>query len=376
MFSMKMGLPPRFAGVTLLALGNGAADVSATISAIAQNPQEGYQMSLGALTGAGMFVGTAVAGIVIVIADGVKCRGALVRDLLMFVITLGVVYGYFERGEIGPGAIQCFFWLYLSFVLVVLLADIYHRAVVLPRIRKEESEARLRLSAVNVGFGDMGDGIGTTIEEGEESSTGTSVRTGGLSPPGEVELASARTTSTDVFHTPLNSRLEEEGYSSGDDGPTSPLRRPGLALANAAPPLKPRGVFRRGVDRVMVAMSNYGPDEGKAGVNQSFYGWGGGLEVNSERNDEQVKFHGAHGILTNRGSVEEQDEEPNEPAFAPTSSYRALMEGMDNMCTIEGSLSSGMGTSWYRAWLTAKEDFGNHFSDYNRDFYARLDCPS
>ena len=49
MFSVKLGLPPRFAGVTLLALGNGAADVSATMNAIASDPTNGYKMSLGAL---------------------------------------------------------------------------------------------------------------------------------------------------------------------------------------------------------------------------------------------------------------------------------------------------------------------------------------
>ena len=42
MFSVKLGLPPRFAGVTLLALGNGAADVIATMNAIPSDPTNGY----------------------------------------------------------------------------------------------------------------------------------------------------------------------------------------------------------------------------------------------------------------------------------------------------------------------------------------------
>jgi len=53
MFSKKLGLPPRFAGVTLLALGNGAADVSSTISAVTSNPSTGYKLTLGSLTGCG-----------------------------------------------------------------------------------------------------------------------------------------------------------------------------------------------------------------------------------------------------------------------------------------------------------------------------------
>jgi len=70
MFSLRLGLPSGFSRVTLLALGNGAANVSATVNAITTDMQNGYQMALGALTGAGMFVGTIVAGLVVLAAGG------------------------------------------------------------------------------------------------------------------------------------------------------------------------------------------------------------------------------------------------------------------------------------------------------------------
>ena len=41
------------AGATLMALGNGAPDVSSTVAAI-NSSSDGYQLSLGALTGAGV----------------------------------------------------------------------------------------------------------------------------------------------------------------------------------------------------------------------------------------------------------------------------------------------------------------------------------
>jgi len=372
MFSIKMGLPPRFAGVTLLALGNGAADVSATISAIAQNPQEGYLMAMGALTGAGMFVGTVVAGIVIVVADGVKCRGALVRDLLMFIITLVVVYVYFDKGEIGPSAIHCFFWLYFSFVVVVLAADIYHRAVVLPRIRKEEEYSRSQIQGA-----EGADGDGANAENIEDGRNGMEhvvnfnlsnvmqddTAASPSSPRNGIELAGANTSST-LFHTPLNSQMEESDVSNYD-GQTSPLHH------GVSPPKK-RGRIRRGVDRIMVAMSNYGPDEGKSVPNKSFYnGWSGGLEVNSERNDEHVKLHGATGILTRQSSVREEPEENvrQDQVEESATSYRVLMEGVDNMCTIEGSLSSGMGTPWGQTWANFKQELNEHFYDYQKDIW-------
>lgn len=103
MFSTQLGLPPRFAGVTLLALGNGASDVSATMNAIASDPENGYKMSLGALTGGAMFVTTVVAGSVILAGGGVVCRGALVRDVAALGVTVIVVAWNLEKGVVGPG---------------------------------------------------------------------------------------------------------------------------------------------------------------------------------------------------------------------------------------------------------------------------------
>lgn len=135
MFSKQFGLPPRFAGVTLLALGNGAADVSAIMSAVTSNPTTGYEMAMGSLTGGGMFIGTVVAGVVIVTAGSVTCRGALVRDVTAMALTVLVVDHQFRRGFIGRAAIVLFFGMYIFFVGIVLIADLYHRRVVLPRIQ-------------------------------------------------------------------------------------------------------------------------------------------------------------------------------------------------------------------------------------------------
>lgn len=95
--------------------------------------ENGYKLSLGALTGAAMFIGCIVAGCIIVVAGGVPCRGALVRDVMALFITVVVVGWKLRSGVIGPSAVSLFISLYFMFVMIVLVADIYHRAVVLPR---------------------------------------------------------------------------------------------------------------------------------------------------------------------------------------------------------------------------------------------------
>jgi len=143
-FSLELGLPERFAGVTLLALGNGAPDVASTVNAITNDRKRGYLMALGELTGAAMVASTLIVGVVVRVATtgagGVTCRGETVRDVVVFILTMAWVYKSFEDGTITVREIKSFVGIYVGYAVVVLLSDLYHRRVVGPRIRR----ARLR----------------------------------------------------------------------------------------------------------------------------------------------------------------------------------------------------------------------------------------
>ena len=139
-FSDELNLPPRFAGVTLLALGNGAADISATVAAVRAND---WKLSLGALTGAGMFVTTCVAGLVTFLGEGTRMVGAQVRDTLALLVTTLVVGLSLFTGKITGLVASIFLIIYGSFVLIVLMSDIWHRKVTIPHRELEQMARRL-----------------------------------------------------------------------------------------------------------------------------------------------------------------------------------------------------------------------------------------
>jgi sodium/potassium/calcium exchanger 6 len=130
MMSLELGLPERFAGVTLLALGNGAPDVASTVNAILNDRKTGYLMALGELTGAAMVASTVIVGAVTFVspaAEGIACRGPLIRDVVMFIATNIVVFSAFADGSISMYEIHFLLVLYVVYVLVVLVADLYHK---------------------------------------------------------------------------------------------------------------------------------------------------------------------------------------------------------------------------------------------------------
>jgi sodium/potassium/calcium exchanger 6 len=240
MFSVKLGLPPRFAGVTLLALGNGAADVSATVSAITSDQENGYKLALGALTGAAMVIGCVVSALVVLVAGGVPCRGALVRDVLALLVAVLVVWNQLAVGSIGPEAVSLFLSLYAMFVMLVLAADIYHRAVVLPRLAAAAQERERERQ----------------LEEQE--------RMHGVSP--------------------LNSDDPQLQQQQSQRPPNQQQQ------AGATPKRNPDGLLS-----MLTAFSNYDQND------PSTEGWG--VESDDLAQDRPIVLHGTHGIMHGDGHL-------------------------------------------------------------------------
>jgi hypothetical protein len=132
MISSEFQIPPPLAGVTLLALGNGSPDVSAVMNAIKANPAEGIPLSLGELTGGGLFVQSVVVGRIVSIGRrvsgneerGVLCHAELIRDMSMYTISAAYVFWMCEQDTIYYRHVICMFGLYASYVAVVVAFEV------------------------------------------------------------------------------------------------------------------------------------------------------------------------------------------------------------------------------------------------------------
>ena len=130
--------------VTFLALASGAPDVSSTFAAVRGGD---YELALGALSGAAMFVTCVVGGSVILVGNGAKCRGALCRDITMLVSTSCLVLYVFVRGTMHKSQSVLFVILYFAFALIVLIAAVYHRRkVIIPAVKTGSRMMARRLS--------------------------------------------------------------------------------------------------------------------------------------------------------------------------------------------------------------------------------------
>jgi len=128
-------LEPRVAGVTLLALGNGAPDV---FSIIASVKAKSAAMAVGEVTGAGNFVTTAVVGAVALTTDdGLKARGMFLRDVCMLVVATALLLWVFVDGEVEKWEAIAFLVLYVGYVAIVMIGD-----RVPPMLKKERPHWR------------------------------------------------------------------------------------------------------------------------------------------------------------------------------------------------------------------------------------------
>ena len=373
MFSFKMGLPPRFAGVSLLALGNGSADVSATVNAITKDPANGYQLSLGALTGASMFITCMVMGSILITADGIPCRGALVRDVVMMAVAVVVVFLVLRSGSIDTKDTTTFFGMYLGFVVVVLIADIYHRKVVVPRLRATE-EARERERQLVEGRRAM-DAAADAVD-----------RVANEALPGSVAPLPSISESNEEPNTDM--RLEPPDDPSvammGGAAESTIRIMPTGVSEDSSVLVEEMPIHNRALNAVLNALSNYDKYEetGTEDPRHAAEGWGVGVDGVSSETERPIKLHGKDGLLNRHASHSAVGTAAETHLQMPTSAggdgehhmdspYTIMEGGMDEICA-DGT--GGFGAhSWTGALHDGREELRVHWHEMWEDMFDNED---
>ncbi|XP_035514143.1 mitochondrial sodium/calcium exchanger protein [Morone saxatilis] len=124
--STSLHLTHNVAGVTFLALGNGAPDIFSAIAAFSHPHTAG--LAVGALFGAGIFVTTVVAGSVALVKPFTVASRPFLRDVIFYMVAVFWTFFMLYRGTTTLGEILGYLALYVVYVLTVIIsAYIYNR---------------------------------------------------------------------------------------------------------------------------------------------------------------------------------------------------------------------------------------------------------
>ncbi|EAS00353.2 sodium calcium exchanger protein (macronuclear) [Tetrahymena thermophila SB210] len=121
--SKILRLSESVAGVTLLALGNGAPDVITAIIA-GGDDNGGISIAIGSIFGAGLFVTTATLSAVIFHGKNIKIdKKTFMRDMVFYLLGCLVILVYAIIGKVNIIMSSIFMSIYLIFLVIVILQD-------------------------------------------------------------------------------------------------------------------------------------------------------------------------------------------------------------------------------------------------------------
>lgn len=124
--SSSLRLTHNVAGVTFLALGNGAPDVFSAMAAFSHPQTAG--LAVGALFGAGIFVTTVVAGSIALVKPFTVASRPFLRDVIFYMAAVFWTFNILYKGHISMGEAVGYLGLYIVYVLTVIVsAYVYNR---------------------------------------------------------------------------------------------------------------------------------------------------------------------------------------------------------------------------------------------------------
>lgn len=153
MIGKWLRMSPEVAGLTILALGNGAPDLATSISSLAlAKPTD---IVLGGIFGASMFVTTVVVAAVSFVGRHVKLDPpSVIRDISFFLVATFGVYFITWDGRIYLYEAICFLLFYFSYVAFALIT---HYCGCFKGSKKGEKSSLLSGNTVNHGYGALSD---------------------------------------------------------------------------------------------------------------------------------------------------------------------------------------------------------------------------
>ncbi|KAL7543554.1 hypothetical protein ACHAWF_007414 [Thalassiosira exigua] len=257
--------------------------------------------------------------------------------------------------------------MYVGFVLVVLVADVYHRKVMLPRLQ-ESAEAREHQRQLDAGAeasrraGDALNAFASSAaSEGvlnldDRMGMGAAGSVGGSD--GGIARGGTGAAGDDHTHVSAPTRMmltEEEMACAGCDDPV---------------------VKNRALNAVLTALSNYNDDEGGLGDDDGSLddrgradGWGVESADEGPRAwDRPVVLRGADGILARHPHHRPRtgDEDGGGNDFQSPYVVMEDMEALDRLCVQEGS-GGHPAYNWRGAWHDGKQELAVHFRECWRD---------
>ncbi|KAJ2028845.1 hypothetical protein IWW57_001975 [Coemansia sp. S610] len=126
--SQLLRLPESLAGVTLLALGNGAPDLFSTFSAVRAGSGA---LALGQLIGSASFIVSVVVGATTLVVPVYKVSQlSYLRELCFFVATIGMVAVIVLSERLSRGLAICMMALYVAYVITVMVTTYYEEQYV------------------------------------------------------------------------------------------------------------------------------------------------------------------------------------------------------------------------------------------------------
>eukprot|EP00117_Sycon_ciliatum_P043328 scpid43819/ scgid31388/ Sodium/potassium/calcium exchanger 6; Na(+)/K(+)/Ca(2+)-exchange protein 6; Solute carrier family 24 member 6 len=119
--SQTLGLSQNIAGVTFLAIGNGAPDIFSAFAAIQQAKDGDAGLAIGALFGAGVFVTTTVVGAICITRSFALTQRPFLRDVIFYLAAVFWTFYVLWNHEMSTWQAAGFIGLYVFYVLVVIV---------------------------------------------------------------------------------------------------------------------------------------------------------------------------------------------------------------------------------------------------------------